>query len=189
MWILALKGIGGFLLNHWRLIAICIAAAFAYLWIYNRGADSRQPEIDAVVAQHEAAIANANQERAIADAAARAKEAQWAAERATRAKELDDERRTNAEMQLALAKYRTTATQSRASADRLRDELATARLVARETAVDPAAACHARAGTYEALLARGEDLLRRGRDLVVRCAGAHDDRAPEVTSLVGSWPH
>lgn len=185
MWTAALV----LLRSNWKQIAIGLAVVgaiwIAYSWAYDRGVAHEKTKsaamLNRVVEEH-------NRQVAEADAAATAREHLLQSKVNEQATEIDNAQRVNAEQILALQKYSTTADAARAAAGRLRDALATARVTAAATAVDPAAACASRAGAYEALLARGEELLRVGRDLANRCAGAHDDRAAEVTGLVHSWP-
>lgn len=189
MWTLAL----GFFGKIWKPLAIAagigLTVWFAYDWAYDRGAASMQARVDEVTRQHEQAVARSVAEFEAADRQWREREKSWEATAVEAAKELDDAYRTNAETELALRKYETDAAGIDARNRRLRDDLATARLIASQASANPAAACHARAATYEQAITDAERLLREGRSLAIRSARAHDDRAAEVEALLKAWPN
>lgn len=109
----------------------------------------------------------------------------------THRKELEDAKRDNQGLAVKIQRFTVDAV----DVVGLRDKLAAARRAASKTAESAAAACDARAATYEEVLAASDRLIARGENLAGRCSNfaaevslAHDDRAAEVEETLGAWP-
>lgn len=158
-------------------LAILSAVWYAYSWAFDRGAASRDVEIERLVGKHNGMVL-------AAERAAKTRQDAIQAKVDEQAKELDDEYRRNAELVLANSALQRTPVDPL----RLRDSLATTRLAAAASAANAEAACHDRASSYEGLLAGGSQLLEEGARLAGDAAKAADDRRAEVKALINSWP-
>ena len=162
--------------NPWLLLAALVTAlglAAAAAW---GGHEWTARHYKQVISERDTADAVAT---LTAEHEAREKEQAWQEIVDKKERGIQDEQRKNTSLAFALSGSRTDISG-------LRKQLSG--FAAGTAGGDSIAACRAEAGTLAALLASGAEIGDRLRDLAVRSAKDHDDRAAEVEGLLASWP-